>query len=83
MIRSFFMAAFVLALAACGSSAAGSVGDPCATAGATGDECGSDAVCTPEDTLLICRKICTAQEDCAANEACNGLTGNLKSCQPK
>jgi hypothetical protein len=81
MVRAFFAACFVFALAACGSSS-GAVGDPCHTEGATTDECGDTAVCTPEGTELVCLKICEKQEDCGAGETCNGLTGNLKSCQP-
>lgn len=81
MIRASFLI-FVLALAGCGSSG-GSIGAACQTAGATTDECGDGAVCTPNDTELSCAKICQQQEDCDADEACSGLTGNIKSCQPK
>ncbi|APR83541.1 Hypothetical protein A7982_08890 [Minicystis rosea] len=81
MTRAFFITAFIFAIAGCGGS--GAIGDTCATTGATTNECGDDAVCTPVGTALVCAKICTAQEDCADDENCNGLTGNLKSCQPK
>ena len=83
MIRSFFIPAFILALTACGSSTGDKIGDPCQTEGSLSEECGDGAVCTPEGTALVCLKICDKQEDCAADEACNGLTGNTKSCQPK
>lgn len=81
MMRAFLVATFALVLAACGSGT--KVGETCTTAGAQTDQCGEGGVCTPEGTLLICRVICEKQEECGADEECNGLTGNVKSCQPK
>jgi hypothetical protein len=72
----------MLALTACGGGG-GSIGEACETAGATTEECGDGAVCTPVGTQLSCAKICERQEDCGADEACSGLTGNIKSCQPE
>ena len=59
------------------------MGDACSRAGALPEECADGAVCTPEGTSFVCLKVCEKQEECGANEACNGLTGNVKSCQPK
>lgn len=81
MMARWFWIVMTLAFAGCGSG--DKVGDTCTTAGALADQCGDDAVCTPEGTALVCAKICTLQSDCASNEACNGVTGSVKSCQPK
>ena len=83
MSMKMWMAALALAIsvAACGGK--GEIGESCDTPSAT-DECVDGAVCTNESgDNRSCRKLCTDQAQCAANEGCNGISGsNLKSCQP-
>lgn len=69
-------------LAACGGK--GELGESCDQAGGA-DQCVDGAVCTNlSDGALTCLKMCTVQEDCLANENCNGVSGtSIKSCQPK
>ncbi|MBM4344294.1 MAG: hypothetical protein FJ100_13070 [Deltaproteobacteria bacterium] len=68
---------------ACASE--GQVGDSCGAAGKSAGECASGAICTnTSGGKNYCRKVCTEQKDCAATEACNGVSGSsTKSCQPK
>lgn len=76
--------ALVLAAASYGCGGKGEIGDGCDTAGAT-DECAEGVICTNNaDSTFTCRKLCTDQAQCAANENCNGISNsNQKSCQPK
>ena len=69
-----------LAAIACGSK--GALGDGCDTPSGA-DECESGLLCTNGETNT-CLKECTDQDQCAATENCNGVSGgSLKSCQPK
>ena len=79
--RLFIAAALCLTLGACASA---EVGDACETSGST-DECVDGAVCTQISSGdNVCRKSCAGDDDCAADEACNGISGTpMKSCQPK
>jgi hypothetical protein len=71
----------LLATVAC--SGKSDVGEACDTAGST-EECVDGAICTNGDAEPTCRRRCTDDTQCAAAEACNGVSGtNLKSCQPK
>jgi hypothetical protein len=77
------LAACCLILAACGGEAA--LGEECGEAGVDG-ECEDGAVCGKSDDSgdLICLEVCTDQDDCAADEECNGVDGsNLKGCRTK
>lgn len=75
------MLGLLVATAAC--SGKSDIGESCDTAGST-DECVDGAICTNGDTGLTCRRRCTDDSQCAATEACNGVSNtNLKSCQPK
>ncbi|MDH5717204.1 MAG: hypothetical protein OEZ22_06165 [Spirochaetia bacterium] len=62
---------------------ANDIGESCETAGSS-DECSDDGVCGYYGAELQCLKVCAADTDCAANEACNGITStNTKGCQLK
>jgi hypothetical protein len=69
---------------ACGGESA--LGEECGESGVEG-ECEEGSVCgAPGDTgeVLECLKVCTVQEDCAATEECNGVSGtSVKGCRPK
>ena len=72
----------IVLAAACGGDGA-LIGEACTTAGSE-TECVDGAVCDTVDTTVVCLEICTDQADCAANEACNGVSGSsLKACHPK
>ena len=60
------------------------VGEACDASG-DADECVDEAMCTKDATgSTTCRKRCTEDSQCAANEQCNGVSStNIKSCQPK
>lgn len=86
MIRFFAVLAFATFASmtvACGGT--GEVGESCDTPGATDDECAEGAVCDDTETgETLCLQTCEDQEDCAADEACNGVTGSdIKACHPK
>lgn len=76
----------VLCLAACGGE--GEIGEECGSEGADG-ECVDGAVCGPtkddgDAESLQCLVVCVEQEDCAADEDCNGISGsNIKGCRPR
>ena len=82
----FACAMCLLALAACGSE--GEIGEGCGSEGADG-ECVDGAVCGPTkgddgDEALQCLVVCDAQDDCAADEDCNGISGSsIKGCRPR
>jgi len=81
MRRLVLMLSVLVATVAC--SGKSDIGESCDTAGST-DDCVDGAICTNDDTGLTCRRVCTADTQCAATEACNGVSGtNIKSCQPK
>ena len=73
----------LLAPLGCGSA---EVGEECDEVGDT-DECEDGAICTnlsTEEDPGICLWLCENDDECAADEACNGIAGsNRKSCQPK
>lgn len=75
------LAAFGLAtLLACGAAG---LGEACDKEGST-EPCDDGLVCGKETSgALRCQKLCTAQTDCAADEECNGMSGNLKGCRKK
>jgi len=86
MIRFFAIlsfAAFASMTVACGGS--GEIGEACDTPGATDDECAEGAICDETETGdTLCLQVCEDQEDCAADESCNGVTGSsTKACHPK
>jgi hypothetical protein len=68
--------------AACGGE--GEVGETCDTSGSE-DECVEGAICdSADDDAAVCLALCEEQEDCSADEDCNGVSGsNLKACHPK
>jgi len=95
MIR-FRASSFVLALSALsavfalGCGGTGALGEACDTPGATDDECEEGSICdatsddSPGEGDTICLAVCVDQEDCGADEACNGVTGSsTKACHPK
>ena len=68
---------------ACGGEAA--LGEECGEEGADG-ECEGGAVCgKPDDSdALECLKVCNDQDDCPADQECNGISGSdVKGCRPK
>jgi hypothetical protein len=74
----------LLVLGACGNTAA--LGEECDDVGSTGP-CDDGLVC---DTLssssdaAACLMICDEDADCAATQACTGVSkGNLKACHTK
>jgi hypothetical protein len=71
-----------LLAAACGGE--GEVGESCDTSGSQ-DECVEGAICDSGDgDAAVCLAICEVQEDCPADEDCNGVSGsNVKACHPK
>lgn len=71
-----------LLTAACGGE--GEVGESCDTSGSE-DECVEGAICDSGDgDAAVCLALCDVQEDCAADEDCNGVSGSsLKACHPK
>lgn len=71
-----------LLAAACGGG--GEVGEACDTSGSQ-DECVEGAICDSDDgDAAVCLAICEVQEDCAADEDCNGVSGSsIKACHPK
>ncbi len=77
-------AALIAALAFLPYACAADVGDACDKSGDTAG-CVDGAICTNlKGGDNVCRKQCTSSDECAANEACNGVSGaNIKSCQPK
>jgi hypothetical protein len=81
MLRRLFVVLGLLGAFACSGEA--EVGEECDTAGST-DECVGGAVCTNDSGGRRCRRVCNDDTQCAASEACNGVSGtNIKSCQPK
>jgi hypothetical protein len=68
----------VCLLIGCGAA---DLGESCDGVGET-DDCVDGAVCTNESDGNVCRKICDEQEDCPDDFNCNGLSGDVKSCQP-
>ena len=81
MILAILGCASMLTLA-CGGGGGG-VGEACDTRGST-EEC-EEGVCDEEESgAVVCLAICVDQEDCLADEDCNGVSGsNLKACHPK
>ena len=81
MSRRFCTLLGLLGALACSGEAA--IGEECDTAGST-DECVNGAVCTNDLGGRRCRLVCNDDAQCAASEACNGVSStNIKSCQPK
>jgi len=88
LVRRFTLAsiaslAMAASLTACGGG--GAVGEGCDASGEDG-QCEDGAVCgKPGDVdALECLVACTAQEDCAADEECNGVEGSsVKGCRSK
>lgn len=77
---SALLMALAFSLSACASA---ELGEECDTAGEV-DECVDDAICTNSSDGNVCRKVCTKDDSCAADEECNGVSGSTtKSCQPK
>ena len=71
-----------VAAAACSSDGA-LVGEACTTPGSQ-TECVEGAICDSVDTTVVCLEVCDDDTDCAANEACNGVSSsNIKACHPK
>jgi hypothetical protein len=76
----------LLALAGCGGE--GEIGEECGAEGADG-ECVDGAVCgqtkgDDEGEVLECLVVCEEQEDCGADEDCNGVSGtSIKGCRPR
>jgi hypothetical protein len=71
----------IAALVGCGEE--GFVGASCETAGST-EQCGDGLVCDQIDNETLCLALCDKQEDCGADEDCNGVSkSNLKACHPK
>jgi hypothetical protein len=74
----------MLALAACGGES--ELGEECGAEGEDG-ECVDGGVCGPtkgddEGDVLQCLVVCQEQEDCKADEECNGVSGtNIKGCR--
>lgn len=59
------------------------IGEACQTAGSE-TECVDGAICDSVDTTIVCLEICDDDTDCAANEACNGVSSSsIKACHPK
>lgn len=71
--------------AACGGEAA--LGEACEEEGAQEGECEDGTVCAkPDDggSGLACLQVCDDQDDCPADEECNGVSdGSVKACRPK
>lgn len=61
----------------------GGVGEPCDTPGVE-EECADGAICdSTDDGAVQCLQICVDQEDCPADESCNGVSNsNIKACHP-
>jgi hypothetical protein len=75
--------ALLLLLGTFGCSGEAELGEECDTSGST-DECVSNAICSDDAGGRRCRRICKDDAECAASEACNGVSGtNIKSCQLK
>jgi len=74
-----------LLAAGCGGEAA--LGEECGETGAQEGECEDGSVCgKPDDASegLQCLKVCEDQDDCTADEECNGIEGaSVKACRPK
>jgi hypothetical protein len=68
----------------CAIGCGGDGGGGCSMPGSSA-ECSSGDICSNlSGDGNACRKICTAQADCAADESCLGVANtNIKSCQPK
>jgi hypothetical protein len=84
MIGAVGFAVFLgFATVACGDGGA-AVGEACDTRGST-TECAEDAVCDQDkDGNVVCLALCETQDDCAADESCDGVSGgSLKACHPK
>ena len=64
----------------CGGGGRGGCGTPGSTT-----ECSSGDICSNlSGDGNECRKICTSQADCPADQSCNGIANtDVKSCQPK
>ncbi len=73
------MVAVLICGAGCGTP---ELGEECDEPGDP-DACEEGTLCTNEESGAVCRKLCREQEDCASDEACNGVSNtDLKSCQP-
>jgi hypothetical protein len=72
------------ALIACGGHPGGTVGEICDDPGSTRD-CEADEICDDiSDGGTYCLLLCSAHEDCASSERCNGVTGSsAKACHPE
>ena len=84
-MRSFLISCIVVSnFFIIGCSGEGDIGDSCEVSGDDA-ECVEEALCTKVvDETLTCLKRCNGQEDCADNEACNGVSGGSgNTCQPK
>ncbi|MBI5508102.1 MAG: hypothetical protein HY903_05055 [Deltaproteobacteria bacterium] len=83
-MRGILLVSFaVLSLCAPGCGGAAEIGEKCDQSGSR-DECVDGAICTNGTSGSFCRKVCAAQTDCSATEACNGVSGSSeKSCQPE
>ena len=70
----------ILIAVACGGGGGGSCGTPGSTNGcSSGDICSNLSADGNE-----CRRICTIQADCPADQSCDGVANTtVKSCQPK
>lgn len=81
LIRSISFAVLVLSSACATDPVA--IGGACTTAGKS-EECVDGAICSNAASGATCRKVCTEQAQCGANESCSGISGTtIKSCQPK
>ncbi len=77
-----WLTALLLSLALVGCASA-EIGDECDTPG-DADACVDGAICTNSSDGNVCRKSCTNDDACGADEECNGISGSTtKSCQPK
>lgn len=83
-LHSLKLAVMALSIAALAGCASAEIGDTCDTSGST-DECVDGAMCTQlSDGNNVCRKTCTDDTSCGADEQCNGVSGSSKkTCQPK
>lgn len=66
-----------------GCGGAAELGEECDASGATQDECEDGGICGDDGTgVLRCLRICTDQDQCAADEECNGVgDSNIKGCR--